>query len=261
MSKESVEGIILVLSCKKHLNTRLREFKLKKSFYTGWKVIYVIGEFFLENNYKLHGDLLLIKCEDSYIHLLKKLVLSIKYLNEIYEIKQGILRSGDDLVFNESNLVKFLETPNKLNFYGCSPAGVSVINPKLEHLKITRDDYFMIYYYLEHREDFENPEHNLKGIDMVKYKRRPRIDIGPAGVLYYISNKCCQILVDHMEKINYDIFNFDEFSQSYPYTIEDCAVSFILYYNQIDFIHSNNLFSCNITNYENVIALHTNKYK
>ena len=182
-------------------------------------------------------------------------------MNEIYEIKQGILRSGDDLVFNESNLVKFLETPNKLNFYGCSPAGVSVINPKLDDLKITRDDYFMIYYYLEHREDFENPEHNLKGIDMVKYKRRPRIDVGPAGVLYYISNKCCRILVDHMEKINYDIFNFDEFSQSYPYTIEDCAVSFILYYNQIDFIHSNNLFSCNITNYENVIALHTNKYK
>ena len=150
MSKESVEGIILVLSCKKHLNTRLKEFKLKKSFYTGWKVIYVIGEFFLENNYKLYDDLLTIKCEDSYIHLLKKLVLSIKYLNEIYEIKQGILRSGDDLIFNESNLVKFLETPNKLNFYGCSPAGVSVINPKLDDLKITRDDYFMIYYYLEH---------------------------------------------------------------------------------------------------------------
>jgi hypothetical protein len=123
----------------------------------------------------------------------------------------------------------------------------------------------MIYYYLQHQEDFENPQHNLKGVDIVKYKKRPQIDIGPAGVLYYISNKSCKILVDHMEKINFEIFHFDEFSQSYPYTIEDCAVSFILYFNQIDFIHSNKLFSCGLNNsindFQNVIAIHTNKYK
>jgi hypothetical protein len=265
MSKESVEGIILVLSCQKHFNSRLKEFKLPKSLYSGWKVIYVIGDLFLDVNYRLENNILVIKCEDSYIHLLKKFVLSIKYLNEIYEIKQGILRSGDDLIFNESNLVTFLETSNKPNFYGCSPRGVSVIKPKLDHLKITRDDYFMIYYYLQHQEDFENPQHNLKGVDIVKYKKRPQIDVGPAGVLYYISNKSCKILVDHMEKINFNIFHFDEFSQSYPYTIEDCAVSFILYFNEIDFIHSNKLFSCGLNNsindFQNVIAIHTNKYK
>jgi hypothetical protein len=48
-----------------------------------------------------------IKCEDSYLHLFKKLVLSLKYLKECFNIKEGILRCGDDLIFNENNLVNF----------------------------------------------------------------------------------------------------------------------------------------------------------
>lgn len=266
MSSLSVEGIILVLSCQKHLNTRLKEFRLPRPSYAGgWKVIYVIGDLFLNQNYTLeHGDTLIVKCEDSYIHLLKKLVLSIKYLNEMYDIKQGILRSGDDLMFNESALENFLNRQDKPDFYGCSPRGMNVINPKRDDLKVTRDDFFMLEYYVRHREDFDNPQHNLKGRQIIQYKRRPRIDVGPAGVLYYISNKCCQILVNHMEQIQFDIFHFDEFSQSYPYTIEDCAVSFILYYNHIDFIHSNQIFCSDRGNHFDrggVIAVHTNKYK
>lgn len=45
-----------------------------------------------------------IKCEDSYLHLFKKLALSIKYLNEIFIIEEGILRCGDDLIFDENIL-------------------------------------------------------------------------------------------------------------------------------------------------------------
>ena len=264
-TKESVEGIILVLSCQKHLNTRVKEFKLPKSTYVGWKVIYVIGDFFLDENYKLvdreESDMLIVKCEDSYIHLLKKLVLSIKYLNEIFDIKQGIIRSGDDLLFNESTLEIFLNNREKPDFYGCSPSRRSLINPKRDDLKITRDDYFMAQYYAHHLEDFKNPQHNLSGRQITKYVRRPQLHHYAVGVLFYISNKCCKILVDHMETVNFDIFHFDEFTQSYPYTIEDCAVSFILYYNHIDFIHTNDLYSDNPNHFKSVVAIHTNKYK
>ena len=41
---EKVKGIILILSCNKHKNTRLKEFGLEKQIYSGYKVITVIGD-------------------------------------------------------------------------------------------------------------------------------------------------------------------------------------------------------------------------
>ena len=109
--KVEVEGIILILSCQKHLDTRFKEFSLSKTQYNGWKVMYVIGDFLMVNTYELKGEsnnILYLKCEDSYLHLLKKLVLSFKILNELFIIKQDILRCGDDLIFNEEKLIDFL---------------------------------------------------------------------------------------------------------------------------------------------------------
>ena len=72
-----------------------------------------------------------------------------------------------------------------------------------------------------------------------------------------------------MESVMLDVFHYDEKTNSYPYTIEDCAVSFIFYYNNIDFIHADN-WHHNDDNYafhslrENntgVMAIHTNMYK
>ena len=257
--KESVEGIILILSCQKHKLTRLPEFKLTHDSYCNWKVIYVIGDLFIDSDYTLEGNMLTVKCEDSYIHLLKKLVLSLNYLYEIYDIKQGVLRSGDDMLFNEANLSNFLLS-EKPDFFGQSRVNLSLINPKIEDLKKTTNDHFMINYYKSHPEDFDNPLHNLKGVTISNYIKRPQINIGVIGTLYYISNKCCSILINHMKQIKYNIFHYDEFSKSYPYTIEDCAVSFILYYNSIDFIHTR-ITGNSPFDYDNTIAIHTNKYK
>jgi hypothetical protein len=255
-SKIAVEGIILVLSCQKHMNTRLKEFRLPRNEYQGWKVIYVIGDFFLDEPYKLKGNLLIVKTEDSYIHLLKKLVLTIRYLYEIYHIKQGVLRSGDDLVYNEHVLNAFLGLPEKPDYYGYSCKHVSY-NPRL--LRDTINDNFMLQYYSTHPEDFENPQHNLRGVDIGKYTKRPHVPIMAGGVLYYISNKSCLALVDNMKRINWDIFHFDTTTRSYPYTIEDCGVAFILYSNGIGFKHTDNMYSDHMSN--NVIAMHTNKYR
>lgn len=258
--KVKVDGIILVLSCTKYINTRLQQFKLPNDNYGNWKVIYVIGDLFLDSDYKMNGNLMTVKCEDSYIHLLKKLVLALKHIYNLYDIKEGVLRCGDDLIFNEQLLQSFLQS-NKFDFMGKSPSrrGLLKQNITTNILKTTIHDNFMVNYYSTHQEDFNNPQHNLKGVDIRKYTKRPRIDIGPAGMIYYISNKSCRILINHLENIKYNIFYFDKTSQSYPYTIEDCAVSYILYSYKISFIHVNNMYSNNPSN--NAIVYHTNMYK
>ena len=257
ISKIKVDGIILVLSCNKYLNTRLKRFKLPKDAYGNWKVIYVIGNLFLDADYKIDGNLMTIKCEDSYIHLLKKLVVALKHIYNLYDIKDGVLRCGDDLIFNEKLLQLFLNSI-KSDFIGTSPTGKSLFNKNItaNMLKATRYDNFMLHYYASHPEDFVNPLHNLKGVDIGKYIKRPNIEVGPAGIIYYISNKSCQILMGHMENIKYNIFHFDTFSQSYPYTIEDCAVPYILYCNKITFIHLDNMYLNYPSN--NAIVYHTN---
>jgi hypothetical protein len=256
-----VDGIILVLSCQKHLETRLKEFRLPKDNYVGWKVIYVIGDLFLDSEYKINENLMTIRCEDSYIHLLKKLVLSLKYLYQIYDIKEGILRCGDDLIYNENLLEEFLKS-NKFDFIGQSPSGKGIEEKNItDHfLKETVCDDFMVNYYLSHPEDFKNPQHNLEGVDISKYTKRPKVNTRPSGIIVYFSNKSCKTLINHLEHINYNIFHFDEFSQSYPYTIEDCAIAYILYLNRISLINKENIYSDDSLS-ENVIAYHTNMYK
>jgi len=250
-----VEGIILVLSCQKHLNTRLKEFKLPKNEYLNWKVVYVIGDFFMEKEYELReNNFLYIKCEDSYIHLLKKLTLSIKYLNQIYLIKQGILRCGDDLVFNESILESFLAS-KKYDFYGQSACGRNYISDNIDLLKKTTIDPFMCEYYKNHPEDFNDPQHNLNGVDIRKYLVRPDV-WGPAGIIYYLSNYACDILVKHMDGIGFNIWHLDKFTNSYPYTIEDCGVTYIMYYHKVNFINNSNFSDTPLS-----IVKHTNKYK
>jgi len=260
-NKDSIEGIILIVSCQKHQFTRLMEYKLSCDTYSGWKVINVIGDLFLEQDYILNGNTLTIKCEDSYIHLLKKIVLALKYLYNIFDIKQGVLRCGDDVIFNEDVLIDFLNMKNKPDYYGNSSIQQNYLNPNISNIG-TVDDYYMVNYYLTHPEDFNNPNHNLKDVDISKYIKRPHIENGAGGNLFYISNKSCCVLIEHMENINYNIFHYDTISNSYAYTIEDCAVSYILYSNNIDFIHSPIVTSsCNIGDLHGKIGISTDKYK
>ena len=256
--KEKVEGIILILSCQKHIDTRLKEFSLPKNDYCGWKVIYVIGDLLIDKSYEIKGEnrnILYLKCEDSYLHLLKKLVLSFKILNELFSIKQGILRCGDDLIFNEDKLFDFLKEEQKFDFWGQGYFNRGLEIKDRNILKKTKHNTFMLKYYTKHREDKNNPHHNLKGIDLTKYTKQPDL-FGPAGIIYYISNKCCQIAINHMKQINYNILHLDEFTNSYPYLIEDVGMSFIMYMNNINFTHSDTFFDK-----PNSICKHTNKYK
>ena len=261
----AVDGIILIVSCQKHQTTRLRENNLEEN-YENWKVIKVIGDLFLDCDYKLEGNLMTIKCEDSYLHLLKKMVLSLKYIYEIFDIKEGILRCGDDLIFNENNLVTFLKSSkkNKINdneYIDIDYMGVYIdIGSSYYPNKPINDDFFVNYYNC-HPEDFDNPQHNLKGVDIAKYNMRPYVKNYIAGPLIYFSNKSCKILINHMSNIDYNIYHYDDKTESYPYHLEDTAISYILLLNNIKLI-SAKYWYCDIgVDPQMYIALHTNNYK
>jgi hypothetical protein len=288
----AVDGIILVISCQKYLLTRLKEINLKEN-YGNWKVINVIGDLFLDCDYKLEGNLLTIKCEDSYLHLFKKEVLSFKYLYEMFDIKEGILKCNDDLEFNENCLEVFLKSPKKhkindneyidIDYMGRSSNGRSMINHNFTcEPDKSCDDLCIVDYYNAHQEDLNNHHHNLKDVDIEKYKKRPYTPTAIHGPFMYLSNKSCKILINHMSNNNYNIYHYDNITDSYPYTLEDCAISFILLSNNINLIHQNNWHKemigsaayeafngtgadpdiCgNIKDSPNCIAFHTNKYK
>ena len=251
---KEVKGIILIISCQKHKETRLKEFKLKKTNYIGWEVIYVIGDLFLNEKYILNDNMLYIKTEDSYIHLLKKVVLAYKYLYENFIIEEGILRAGDDLIWSETRLLTFLES-KKYHYYGQSPVQKNIYSTNLDELKNTRLSTFMYDYYRKHPEDFDNPYHNIRGIKLEKYVIIPDLN-GAAGVIMYLSNKACKIIIEHMERLNFDVFAYDSFTECYPYTIEDVATSFILYMNHINFVNNPNMYDT-----DRAIVVHTNRYK
>lgn len=218
---------------------------------------------FMDKEYEFEDDILFIKCEDSYLHLLKKFALSLKYLYKLFKIKQGILRCGDDLIFNENNLINFLEG-EKYDFYGNSPNPEKAIKDKslLTNLKFeVTYDSFMLNYYLIHENELVDKEHgiNMTIDELSKYLARPCVD-GPAGVLYYISNHSCNVIINTMEKISYNIFHLDEYTNSYPYIIEDTAVTYIMYRNEIPFTNYRLFYSDYIFN-DNVIAKHTNYKK
>ena len=272
----AVDGIILVITCQKHLHIRLKEhFNLKENI-GNWKVIKVIGDLFIDCDYKLEGDMMTIKCEDSYIHLLKKVVLSFQYLYEMFDIKEGILRCGDDLIFNENNLETFLKSSKKheingdeyidIDYMGKTALYASTINYNLkyDHDK-SEIDNFMVGYYQCNPDDINNPLHNLKGVDIAKYMRRPYIPNYVGGPLMYLSNKSCKILINHMSNINYDIFHYDNITDSYPYTIEDMAIGFILLSNNINIIDAKYWWCWGELREPQLIpmciAVHTNKYK
>lgn len=258
--RTKVDGIILIISCQKHKDMRLKQFALSKSWYNNYKVVYVIGDFFQTEPYMMKGDYMYLKCEDSYIHLLKKVALSMKYLQEIYEIKDGFLRCGDDLEFNEDNLIKFIEGP-KFDYYGQSSfkRNFKITNPEV--MKPPIRDMFLANYVMSHPEDMTNPQFNLQNVDMNKYITRPNISIVASGVIFFLSMKAVDVLLTHFGAIDMNVFHYDTFTNSYPYLIEDCGVAYIMYYNGIEFTDGQLFY----TDYRHVaqtrIAYHTNMYK
>lgn len=259
-NKLVIPGAIFVYTCNKYKNTRLKELKLENE-YLGWKVFFIIGDITLETEYKFkieeetNRTFLYLKCEDSYIHLLKKVVLTMKIIYDNYVIENGILRCGDDLIINEEKLINFINKEEKGDFMGVISYNTNPISKKIEN--------FIPDYYASHKDELD--EISLTLDDVQKLNEIPLChNVG--GVIVYLSNKSCKILIDEMIKLDWNIFEYTN-EYGYPYIIEDIGVGFILNNNNIYptycKLYSNDSNELNDSNTENVyvIAVHTNNYK
>jgi hypothetical protein len=253
---EKIKGAIIIYSCHKYKDTRLKKFKLEHNEYGGYKVFYVLGNPNITNDYIFIKNTLIIKCEDSYIHLLKKVCLGMKIISETYTIEEGIIRCGDDIMLNEEKLIKFVNTMNKYDYIGYKVSLTKI------HKETKIYNRFMYNYYDTHQEDFTNVLHGLKDKtlhDIQKISYIPCVDY-VGGVIYYLSMKSINNIINHMKSIEYNIFK--EENGTYPYTIEDVGVGYILNEYNIVPLHYP-LYGNNKVEYENeyCFGIHTNYLK
>ena len=124
---------------------------------------------------------------------------------------------------------------------------------------------FMFSYYLNHQEELVGMKLNL--LDIFNLNEVP-VCCYTGGVVVYLSTKSCKILINEMNKINWNIFTHIN-EHGYPYIIEDIGVGYILNNNNI-FPERCSLYSSSDaeTNFyymnndaDYLIASHTNKYK
>lgn len=251
----AMKGAILIYSCEKHRRTRLVEFKLSKKEYNGWHVFTVFGNPFLDREFSINDNTITVKCEDSYLFVLKKVVMGMRAILSSFPIEEGILRCGDDLVFNEEQLQRFLDG-QKQDYMGVTWGR----NPLATPLGKYRDD-FIWNYYKHHLEDFGNPTHGLPSIARVhRMNEVPKV-VAASGVIIYFSKYVCERLVAHMESMKWDIFHYSD-EYGYPYIIEDISIGFILHKAGI-YPTEYRLYTDSPTVFSqgNTVALHTNKYK
>lgn len=247
-------GAILIYSCQKYKESRIRDLYHLQSEYAGWKVFFIVGDPTIQVDYILDGNILTLRCEDSYLHLLKKTILGFKFASELVPNLTGVLKCGDDIVFNETELVRFLQEEKKHDYMG-------IPGSPFVPLTSSHRDTWIVDYYKKHPEDFENPLHGLPSMDSVKKLIHIPTIQAASGPLTYFSRKSIDLLVSHMESIEWNVMR-EVSPYGYPYIIEEPGISFILY-----------PFGIRVTPYKTFtesreefqksryIGLHTNSYK
>jgi hypothetical protein len=217
--REVVPGILLFISCQKHSKPggRVDRHIPKEPYINGWKVHVVIGDLTIEKDYIVQGKLITIKCEDSYVYLLKKVAMTFKVLLDLYDIQEGIFRINDSVKLNVPNLIKFLDGP-KHDYMG------RYIRYSLG--PVLKNDHFMQIYYRSHPNELKDPMSGLIGktADDIP-TTRPDVTY-VSGTMLYVSSMAAEMVHDEMKKHNYDVFYKNE--HGHPYIIEDVGIGYIL---------------------------------
>jgi hypothetical protein len=228
MSRKTIKGAILIYSCHKHLENRLSNpiYGLPKNEYEGWQVFYFIGNPNIPERYTLDSkggrSIITLKCEDSYLHVMKKVAMGIQTILELFDVEEGVLRCGDDLVFSEKRLTEFLNSAKK-DYMG------KIANPFIDESIKKKIDYFIPNYFLTRQSEIKNPMNGLLQFqmeDIMKLHEVPNVKY-TGGVITYLSNKSCRLVVESMKNVSFDVFKYYP-SFGYPYIIEDIGIGFIL---------------------------------
>jgi hypothetical protein len=181
-------------------------------------------------------------------------------LTRKYDIREGIIRCGDDLMFDEKRLKDFIKMVDKPRYIG-----------RVWDLRKTYNfipgnsmpNTFMYDYYKIHTEDFKNKLHGLSNYNLDDIKKMSSVPKCAycVGIIYFVSIDSVKVLIDHMKSIEYNIFKKD--IDTNCYTIEDIGVGYILNKNNIEPTHyhlyaeDNNTFK----HYPLCFGIHTNYLK
>lgn len=251
-----MKGAILIFSCEKHRNTRLPKYHLPESEYEGWMVFYVFANRFQEKDFVFDNDVITVKTEDSYLHLTKKVAMCFHAILSTFDIEEGILRCGDDLVFNIEALKAFLRSKTKTDYMGFCWNVNSSLPMSGKYINT-----FMPEYYSKNQRDFDDPLHGLPPYETVMNMNEiPRIQ-GASGVIVYFSKRSCEYIVQELDSIKWDITVYDPY-YGYVYIIEDIANACILGKHNI-FATESPFWTDNQKHFDsnNYIAFHTNDAK
>tara|TARA_B100000965_G_scaffold42235_3_gene31036 strand:- start:717 stop:1610 length:894 start_codon:yes stop_codon:yes gene_type:complete len=254
MNKQDVTGIILIITCKKYIYSRVvqNKYKLTGESIGNWKIIYVISEPNMNDNYKLsyvenglNSNLLILKGRDDYIHLFEKVVKAQDVCLKLFNIKEGIIKCDDDILINKSKFLEFLNNPNKGEYRGRNYKNISFPNPGPEHCKENRPDNEIRNYYTRNPKELEELKRDIPTFNHLKYNVVPKLPEGASGCggVYYLSNNASTAIVNYFKKCNFDVFYYEPISRSYPFIAEDTGTSFITCYSGIVYTCDENMFS------------------
>lgn len=256
-SSIDVDGVVLVTCCVKHLTTRYVEFVKNMPSVEGWKVHALIGDPGLPCPYRVDEDdprILHIRCEDSYLHLMKKVAMGIRAVLDMYNVRVGVLRCGDDLVVNEPLLRTFLSKvrdDKSLQYVGRvigTPGGFATVNN------------FMVHYLDNHPEDFDVDRNGLAH-HKPTYRAYNIVPAGQyiSGVAFFLGVPACRALLDHMDRVHLDVFWRCKNTGCMPYLIEDIGVGYVMRVADIRMDSFPSMYSDDYS--PDCIMCHTNKYR
>lgn len=250
---EQTEGVILVITCARYLKSRVVDnpYRLKGDTIEGWKIIYVLGDpsmnedYLLKYNKNADINMLFIKCEDDYIHLFKKIAISQEAIHKIYNIKKGVIKCDDDILFNKKLLRQYITSPLNIDFSAKRYDNEWFKEPGPEHCCGSKFDNSILEYFHKNQEHLKLLQSKIPNYDPKTYTRFPTVPegYGGAGGVYFLSTKASKTIVDYFKKCDRDSFHKDPVSNSYPFIAEDVGTSFILCKSKIKFVPNEHLFS------------------
>lgn len=245
-----VPGVIIILTCNKYIQERLPRHQPKKKSYAGWPVVYCLGDPRHVRSFSLMpatGDgppLLIVRCEDTYMHLLKKVDLAIHALQTMYKIEKGVIKVGDDMFFNDARVEQWVAGLGNDDYVGHNYSNRSL---KLEGkpLVITKScvDMSMLMYYKNNQSEANEIQSMIPHMPIQTLIHRPDVPICPIGTVYYLSNRAIEALHSELASVHHNIFYRDPNTGAFNYFIEDIALAYTMLKHGIDFTNVSNLFT------------------
>lgn len=251
--REDVPGILLIVTCQKYLVERVPNFIPGADSYEGWPVVYCLGDPDLSSDYVMatpggkfgNKRILTVKCEDTYVHLLKKFDLAARALDTIYDIEQGILKVGDDIMISEQPLREFLKTGPKADYMGRTYSGeeFSVDGAGFTCRESCADS--SMSWYFARNPDAADELRQVTGKHDWPFLSKPvlvpRLPPHPLGMALYLSTKAIRAIHDEMDSVGFRVL--DDYGETgWRYLIEDTAIAYILYTRGIGFTNVSNFF-------------------